>query len=88
MTIKEGDTIPVGDPASRSALPAQFRLMVRTRTDVSLARSQSGTFGYVPWTVDLEDPTVCGIPGKVSTDSWKGKWVMRCGAYHIYEPVR
>ncbi|KAG0653949.1 hypothetical protein C6P46_002056 [Rhodotorula mucilaginosa] len=36
--------------------------------------------GYVPYTPELEDPIVCGLPGKISTHKdWKGKKIVLFG---------
>ncbi|GAA5891664.1 hypothetical protein JCM6882_006160 [Rhodosporidiobolus microsporus] len=36
--------------------------------------------GYVPFAPELDDPAVCGLPGKISTHSdWKGKKVVVFG---------
>jgi len=39
----------------------------------------SGEFPYVPYDPSLEDPIVCGLPAKLSTDAWKGKKIVLFG---------
>jgi alkyl hydroperoxide reductase 1 len=35
-----------------------------------------GTFSFIPYTPELEDGRVCGIPTKLYTDEWKDKTVI------------
>ncbi|KAI0746301.1 Redoxin-domain-containing protein [Daedaleopsis nitida] len=35
-----------------------------------------GAFTYIPWSPELEDNAVCGLPVTLNTDEWKGKKVV------------
>ncbi|GAA5974167.1 hypothetical protein JCM21900_003386 [Sporobolomyces salmonicolor] len=40
----------------------------------------SGEFGYIPYAPELEDPAVCGLPSKITTEKdFKGKKVVLFG---------
>jgi len=47
----------------------------------------SGTFHSVPWTAELEQKLVCGIPITVSTDDWKGKKVVLFSVPGAFTPT-
>ncbi|GAA5897895.1 hypothetical protein JCM5296_004963 [Sporobolomyces johnsonii] len=45
-----------------------------------LPSSESGEFGYIPYAPELEDPAVCGLPSKITTEKdFKGKKVVIFG---------
>ncbi|KAJ7256116.1 1-Cys peroxiredoxin isozyme [Mycena rebaudengoi] len=46
-----------------------------------------GEFGYIPWAPELEDKFACGIPSKLSTDSWKGKKVVLFAVPGAFTPT-
>ncbi|KAJ7434932.1 1-Cys peroxiredoxin isozyme [Mycena galericulata] len=46
-----------------------------------------GEFGYIPWAPELEDNLACGVPSKLSTDSWKGKKVVLFAVPGAFTPT-
>lgn len=46
-----------------------------------------GTFQYVPWTPELDDPLVCAMPVKLSTNEWKGKKVVLISVPGAFTPT-
>ncbi|KAJ7841968.1 Redoxin [Mycena leptocephala] len=46
-----------------------------------------GEFGYMPWAPELEDKLACGIPSKISTESWKGKKVVLFATPGAFTPT-
>ncbi|KAL8291854.1 hypothetical protein RQP46_002112 [Phenoliferia psychrophenolica] len=46
-----------------------------------------GEFGVVEYSPELEDASVCGMPSKISTDSWKGKKVVVFGVPGAFTPT-
>ncbi|KAK4705109.1 alkyl hydroperoxide reductase 1, partial [Phenoliferia sp. Uapishka_3] len=46
-----------------------------------------GEFGLVEYTPELEDASVCGMPSKLSTDSWKGKKIVVFGVPGAFTPT-
>ncbi|KAH7912915.1 thioredoxin-dependent peroxidase [Hygrophoropsis aurantiaca] len=47
----------------------------------------TGTFTYVPYTADLDDHSVCGIPITLSTSEWKGKKVVLFAVPGAFTPT-
>ncbi|TDL20560.1 thioredoxin-dependent peroxidase [Rickenella mellea] len=45
-----------------------------------------GTFSYVPYTDELDDPLKCGSPVKLNTDEWKGKKVVLLSVPGAFTP--
>jgi len=46
-----------------------------------------GTFTYVPYTPEMEDNLVCGVPTKLSTNEWKGKKVVLFAVPGAFTPT-
>lgn len=46
-----------------------------------------GTFQYVPYTQELEDGLVCGMPVQLKTDEWKGKKVVLISVPGAFTPT-
>ncbi|EJT99725.1 thioredoxin-dependent peroxidase [Dacryopinax primogenitus] len=46
-----------------------------------------GTFNYIPWTPELENGLVCGVPNKIHTDAWKGKTVVIVAVPGAFTPT-
>ncbi|KIJ56335.1 hypothetical protein M422DRAFT_239558 [Sphaerobolus stellatus SS14] len=46
----------------------------------------SYSFSYVPYSKDLEDHAVCGVPIKLNTDEWKGKVVVLVSVPGAFTP--
>ncbi|GLB40870.1 putative redoxin [Lyophyllum shimeji] len=46
-----------------------------------------GTFTYIPYTPELENNLVCGVPSKLSTDEWKGKKVVLFSVPGAFTPT-
>ncbi|KAJ7100885.1 1-Cys peroxiredoxin isozyme [Mycena belliarum] len=46
-----------------------------------------GEFGYIPYAPELEDNLACGVPGKISTDDWKGKKVVLFSVPGAFTPT-
>ncbi|KAJ6513622.1 1-Cys peroxiredoxin isozyme [Mycena vitilis] len=46
-----------------------------------------GDFGYIPWAPELEDNLACGVPSKISTESWKGKKVVLFSVPGAFTPT-
>ncbi|KAG2131581.1 thioredoxin-dependent peroxidase [Suillus cothurnatus] len=46
-----------------------------------------GTFATIPFTEELADHSVCGIPTNLSTDSWKGKKVVLFSVPGAFTPT-
>ncbi|ORY57998.1 Redoxin [Leucosporidium creatinivorum] len=46
-----------------------------------------GTFAYVEYSPELEDPSVCGKPGQIKTSQWAGKKVVVFGVPGAFTPT-
>jgi len=46
-----------------------------------------GTFKYVPYTPELDDHAICGVPTTLSTDAWKGKKVVLFAVPGAFTPT-
>jgi len=46
-----------------------------------------GTFKHVPWSPELEDNLICGVPQLISTDEWKGKKVVLFSVTGAFTPT-
>ncbi|KAG8936686.1 hypothetical protein FRC02_000144 [Tulasnella sp. 418] len=47
----------------------------------------SGTFKSIPWTPELNSGLVCGTPGIIRTDDWRGKRVVVIGVPGAFTPT-